>query len=74
MILAAVDEAWICAGWELSRACLTLPVCAVVRQDVAARRTRPPSRNALSAVFQREGALLFLFIFFNFGPFSFGQR
>jgi len=47
---------------------------AVVRQDVAARRTRPPSRNALSAVFQREGALLFLFLFFNFGPFSFGQR
>jgi len=36
---------------------------AVVRQDAAARRTRPPSRNALSAVFQREGALLFLFLF-----------
>ena len=37
---------------------------AVVRQDAAARRTRPPSRNALSAVFQREGALFF----FKFCP------
>ena len=47
---------------------------AVVRQDAAARRTRPPSRNALSAVFQREGALLLFFLILSFRTsFSFGH-
>ena len=46
-------------GWNASRGWLTLPDCVAVRQDGAGRRTRPPSRNALSAVFQREGARFF---------------
>jgi hypothetical protein len=49
-----------------------------VRQDAAGRRTRPPpSRNALSAVFQREGVPLFFFFLNNYSSFciwfSFGS-
>ena len=57
----AVDEVRICVsvGWNVNRGWLTLPDCVAVRQDGAGRRTRPPSRNALSAVFQREGARFF---------------
>jgi hypothetical protein len=40
---------------------LCVCVCVSVRQDGTGRRIRPPSRNALFAVFQREGAQPFFF-------------
>ncbi|ONM25275.1 hypothetical protein ZEAMMB73_Zm00001d006861 [Zea mays] len=51
-------RSWICVslarnvsrGWLTMSAC----VCVSVRQDGTGRRIRPPSRNALSAVFQQE--------------------
>jgi hypothetical protein len=55
-------RSWICVSLarNVSRGWLTMPacvcVCVSVRQDGTGRRIRPPSRNALSAVFQREGA------------------
>jgi hypothetical protein len=41
-------------------------VCVSVRQDGTGRRIRPPSRNALSAVFQREGAQPFFWFNLSF--------
>jgi hypothetical protein len=66
--VVAVDEVRICVsvGRNVSRGWLTLPDCVAVRQDGAGRRTRPPSRNALSAVFQREGARFFLICYLSF--------
>jgi len=56
-------------GWNVSRCWLTLPDCVAVRQDGAGRRTRPPSRNALSAVFQREGGRFFFFNLLSVVPY-----
>jgi hypothetical protein len=53
---------------NVSRGWLTMPacVCVSVRQDGTGRRIRPPSRNALSAVFQREGAQPFFWFNLSF--------